>query len=444
MQQLVYAFKPLSNYRFDNPGIAKKEIFIRPVMKALISTLVISLTFIPFKAKSQNDNLNGLKKNDEPLRYVAIGSSLSAGVRDAGLYRESQISAFPNLIAKQMGLTDFRQPLFDLSEKNGIGFKKVQKKNGVLIFSKVTEMTAPEKKLPKVVGRIDNLSIPFLKVSNISVSENMKGAFLPTFERSSYDHMHRFVKDDQNEGVSYLSLIQQEIDQVDFFTFEIGMHDFVSYYKNGGYGQSISMMHHDREGYFPENEIIQHLISKGGKGVLCNVPDVLKFPFFQQYRYDDIKGINGERVFAQFHWRGYVRNLNPNDIIIPDDYTNVLFTNVGYIGHSKEQPLLDEYVIGDEEKIDIKIYNRWINAIADINKIPIVDLNSLYARIIEGDYVTDDGLLIDPSYPEGNFFSSDGIHPTQIGQAVIANEFIKTTNSYYGTKIPLISIKDLK
>ena len=74
--------------------------------------------------------------------------------------------------------------------------------------------------------------------------------------------------------------------------------------------------------------------------------------------------------------------------------------------------------------------------------VPLVVINSLYTKILAGGYVTDDGVKVDASYPKGNFFSSDGIYPTAFGQAVIANEVIKTINNFYKTNIPLINTKE--
>ena len=42
------------------------------------------------------------------------------------------------------------------------------------------------------------------------------------------------------------------------------------------------------------------------------------------------------------------------------------------------------------------------------------------------------------------FFSLDGMYPSAIGQAMIANEVIKTINKAYNMDIPLISIREIK
>ncbi|MBC8153373.1 MAG: hypothetical protein H7Z72_10715 [Bacteroidetes bacterium] len=69
-----------------------------------------------------------------------------------------------------------------------------------------------------------------------------------------------------------------------------------------------------------------------------------------------------------------------------------------------------------------------------------MDLELIYSQIHRGRYTTGDGLQIDGSL-RGNFFSSDGISPTALGQAVIANEVIKAINGTYQTSIPAISIR---
>lgn len=68
-------------------------------------------------------------------------------------------------------------------------------------------------------------------------------------------------------------------------------------------------------------------------------------------------------------------------------------------------------------------------------------LNYRNPAAFEAEYYrkTDDGITVNSSWArEGNFFSADGIYPTAFGQAVIANEVIKTLNKHYGLEIPLL------
>ncbi|MDZ7935848.1 MAG: hypothetical protein U5M51_12975 [Emticicia sp.] len=78
---------------------------------------------------AKDPDLSKLKNNDDPdlkgkpLRMVAIGGSLTAGVRDGGYFNEGILTSYPNLIARQMKLKKFEQPLFDATDYNGFGRK---------------------------------------------------------------------------------------------------------------------------------------------------------------------------------------------------------------------------------------------------------------------------------------------------------------------------------
>ena len=56
----------------------------------------------------------------EPVMMV-IGEARAAGYRDGGLYRQGQLTSYPNLVARQMGLANFDQGLFSADEGNGTG-----------------------------------------------------------------------------------------------------------------------------------------------------------------------------------------------------------------------------------------------------------------------------------------------------------------------------------
>ncbi len=65
---------------------------------------------------------------------------------------------------------------------------------------------------------------------------------------------------------------------------------------------------------------------------------------------------------------------------------------------------------------------------------PVVDLASLFDQIEANGYPLFGITLRNKML--GGVFSLDGVHPSNIGHAVIANEFIKTINSYFGLSVP--------
>jgi hypothetical protein len=83
---------------------------------------------------------------------------------------------------------------------------------------------------------------------------------------------------------------------------------------------------------------------------------------------------------------------------------------------------------------DLEMQNKTIEYFAKQYNYPVVDLYSLFKKVASNSFITDDGIKVDKKA----FFSTDGIFPTAFGQAIIANEYIKTINSFYKTNIPLI------
>jgi lysophospholipase L1-like esterase len=52
------------------------------------------------------------------------------------------------------------------------------------------------------------------------------------------------------------------------------------------------------------------------------------------------------------------------------------------------------------------------------------------------------GVDFNAEFVSGGFFSLDGFHPTQKGNALIANEFIKAINIHYDATLPTVPCID--
>ncbi|MCP4549132.1 MAG: hypothetical protein GY835_21985 [bacterium] len=79
-------------------------------------------------------------------------------------------------------------------------------------------------------------------------------------------------------------------------------------------------------------------------------------------------------------------------------------------------------------------FNAAIDDLATARGIPVVDINGfLAAAAIDG--VEWNGTVYTSAFGTGGIFSLDGIHPTNIGQAMIAGEFIKVINEFYGAEL---------
>jgi lysophospholipase L1-like esterase len=86
-------------------------------------------------------------------------------------------------------------------------------------------------------------------------------------------------------------------------------------------------------------------------------------------------------------------------------------------------------------------YNAIITRTAARYGAPVVDIYGLVNSLAAKGFVVNGRKLT--TQPLGGLFSLDGLHPSNTGYAIFANEFIKTMNSRLGSGIPLVDIKDV-
>jgi lysophospholipase L1-like esterase len=86
----------------------------------------------------------------------------------------------------------------------------------------------------------------------------------------------------------------------------------------------------------------------------------------------------------------------------------------------------------------IEIYNLIIAIEAAANHATLVDIYTLVNNLAANGIVVN-GTQLTTAFG-GGLFSLDGIHPTDVGYAIIANQFISTMNSSSGTNIPQVSL----
>jgi hypothetical protein len=89
-------------------------------------------------------------------------------------------------------------------------------------------------------------------------------------------------------------------------------------------------------------------------------------------------------------------------------------------------------------RIAVAEYNFVIAVEAVLNHAVLVDINSLVANLSANGIVVG-GQKLTTGFM-GGLFSLDGVHPTNTGYAIIANEFIKSMNRAWNLNIPAVSI----
>ena len=175
--------------------------------------------------------------------------------------------------------------------------------------------------------------------------------------------------------------------------------------------------------------IVGTMAQTGAKLVLANIPDVTVVPALGK----------GSDLAAE-GWPIAKFGMGPDDYATPYSHEHIKLIlqgkdpgplGPGEILHSYDVPKIQAILQAD---------NQVIAAVGAQFHAPVVDMYALFNKIKTKGYKLSDGTVLTAEYL-GGLFGLDGVHPTTTGQAVLAKEFIKAINAYYGTnlKVPKIN-----
>jgi hypothetical protein len=90
----------------------------------------------------------------------------------------------------------------------------------------------------------------------------------------------------------------------------------------------------------------------------------------------------------------------------------------------------------------VQAFNSVIAGVAATNHAAVVDINGFFNNLKANGYRSA-GLVFTADYVSGGTFSFDGVHPSDQGSGVVANQFIAVMNSSFGWSIPLVDVSAL-
>lgn len=407
----------------------------------LILTIISTIIYNETTAQSSTFK-EKLERNDTHIKLLSIGSSLSSGVRNDGLKQEYQLSSFPSLLSAQLKAGTFKSPAFNDSPTLKISTDPL----GIPKYEYIQPGSTTERDKTQFSDRIDeinNFSIPFLKILNL---RTVTSKYLENhLEKKSFTYLsHLQSANSTFEAESPLSMFEKKIEEdFDFFIYELGFDDFISYMKSGGYINSIDYIYNPER--LTEMNLIKKLSAKSG-GVILNLPDPKDLPYFKIFSTNRLNEIGVEEDFFIEDVNGAViRPLKPSDLILySNESYRVISENTSIVGKSLSAPFYDSIILSENElsMVNVKPYNDRLKFLGEKHNIPVVDLNSLFKKINQGEFYSIDGLKVNPDYPTGNFYSGDGIFPSELGHRIICNEIIDTINRYYGTTIEYLKLNN--
>lgn len=410
--------------------------------------------------------------NADFSRYMAVGNSITSGYTSSGMTKATQDNSLGNLLAKQFALVgggNFKQPT--ITEKGA----------GVLQLQSIGLVPPCDVDLKPVIvrsevdpnwtinvaasGPFNNIAVPGMSIkSTATAASNIVpgNAF--------------FTRMVSNPSTSYKDLVSETATAINpsFFTLWLGNNDVLTTAGTGGgyvpnYFTSatvgvpcqdlpLPLLAPPSDDDFRQKfkDLLDIVTANGAKGAVATIPDILALPLFNTVK-NTVTNTNScsETLPIYITVSNTVRVATDDDhILLPtgnfigrlDTFTINGSTLLIPHGLNEANPLCNSEVLDKDEKLAIRTKTETFNAIikqeAAAKSIAVVDMYTFLNSIKDG--AVYDGVAVSSDFISGGAFSLDGVHPTDRGYAIVANEFIRTINQFYDAKIPLVDVTQFK
>lgn len=398
--------------------------------------------------KPELKDITPTKGSADFTRYIAVGNSLTSGYADQGLTLEGQRNSYPELIAGQMktvGGGAFSSPYFSESQANGTGFLSLAGFNAdgtpkiVPVPAAAGRPDAPGF-YTKYTGDLNNYGVPGIKLGLITFAPY--GNLNPYYERL-------LPGAPPTNTTPYLDFVTAK--PFTFFSMWLGNNDILAYALAGG--ASPTDQPTDKSTFAALYNLAANTLTKNGaKGVVATIPDVLTTPYFTTVTLSALlaKVQQAAPTVTALYIKtgtGATRAATAQDyFVLPLSSANVIGVPNGAglpYGLHPLNPIESKWVIDQAEAVTVNdyvnAYNNTIQSVAAAKGLAVVDMYTiLKAYTGQGKMVN--GVNVSSAFITGNLFSLDGVHLTQFGYAMVANEFIKAINGKYGSSIPIVDV----
>lgn len=457
-------------------------------MKTKISIIALALTGM-WACQPELNEFAPTKGNADFTTYMSAGNSLTAGYSDGALYKSGQQNSYAAIIAMQMeavGRTgDFKVPYIETEDGVGLrGANLVTKMEmgysvdckGVASLSPVfANPNASQQELAVLIGTPIGEAGPY---HNVGVPGAKVGHLLAPGYGTLNPYYGRFASDAGNAVVDEFANVNPT-----FFSLWIGNNDVLGYATSGGIGDIITPLEGTPGiGFAASYEaVIQYFEATATGGIVANIPDITSIPFFTTVPYNPIvlteqaqvdalnagyAAYNGAMELFQSPLRitwtlgqnpmviadasiqvppGYealkMRQITAEELVllsIPQD-------SIKCGGWGSLKPVPDQFILTSQEKTNVAnavaSYNEVIAGVAAAHDLALVDANKYMKQASNGG-IKMDGVMFTNAFVTGNLFSTDGVHLTPQGNAVVANFFIDAINDKYNSNIPKVPVSE--
>lgn len=401
------------------------------------------------------------KGSIDASQYVAIGSSMTAGYADGGLYFGAQQNSYTNLLAEQLKLVGGGEFKIPYVSQNSIGIGNTNNAPSVLgnrTDCQGTVSLGPVKlaaqgdasvfssNIYSSQGPFNNMGVPDVKVKDV----DLNGYTNPFYSRMASNGSSSILSDAIAKNPT-------------FFTVALGLNDVLNYALKGAASESITPLAGPVGIGFEASirNVIDKLTANGAKGVIANIPSIKSMAYFNTIMWNSLKldtaSVTNLNTFYTALNAPFSFVEGNNGFVIEDQsipfisrrlavdgefiLLNVPLDSIKCHKWGSLIPIPNRYVLTLSEintiEAAINNYNAILKNIANSKGLALVDMNSFFTKIKTG--FTYNGVAVNAAFVSGGAYSLDGLNLTPRGNALLANEFIKAINNTYGSSIPEIN-----
>lgn len=407
-------------------------------------------------------------------RYMAIGNSITAGYQSGALYEEAQRASYTVLIAKAAGVTGFEIPTLSGEGTGG----RLRWDGSFTASGSPALVSVPTATPSEIMTRATNLALarPYNNMGIPGSILVIPGSAPLGYATDFFDVKVNTAGNDavvgpggvggsRNNPLFVLTLrspgsslwLSMKAFQPKVVSFWLGNNDVLGYATSGGVSPSAPT---DASVFQTKYQQIADSISNLAsqpKVVVATIPDVTSIPFFTTVNVSLVGKIPSGKIYYN-NSSGSVDSIYVDAATLASGkiYNRGMITLLGasaigngstsFTGLAKAVPLGSQYVLDPAEiviaKTAVAQFNGHIKSIAAAKGWAVADVNAEFTAVAaggaNGKYYM--GQKVTAAFITGGLFSYDGVHPSNLGQALIANYFISAINAKYGSALKQVEL----
>ena len=388
--------------------------------------------------------------------YAAIGNSLTAGYQSGAWGNPEHVAAsYPNLIARQLGIAGFKQVSMS---GTGLGFV-----SGSPVGNMVVNMGAsgpalsysevdPTNVAAMMAGAAADFDFSAPRNFGIPGITLMHSAGAPLGVYAGGNPYAAFYTNATSAAKTQLQLAAES--GAGFVTCWLGNNDVLGFVTSGGTGAITP------EATFQASLAgVGALLGSTPYLAVMNVPNVTDIPFVTYFNpvliaMMDALGAPMHAVWAMDNGLGMAVPvfLDPgtnNYVLLPAASAMAADPT---LGRTSANPLPDAYVLDAGElaaaQAAVVTFNGMLEDMVDgLNALDrdhhaiLVDMNAFFSDVVQNGY-SYAGETFTTRFVSGGIFSLDGVHPTSLGYAIVANHILEAMGEHWDLELEPVDLAE--